>query len=548
MKVRKQITGMLLGACVASSALGYTISGGTIEAFDGVSTNMGADTVYVGYENAGNTLQIINGGTVQNGGGNVGYGYSGRSYYYHSYSSGSTTSYAYPSVSADSNHAWIDGSGSRWDNAGSVGIGYRYGNNNSVLVSNGGILSSASGSIGSGYAGSYSYSSSYYSYSSSSYYSTSSTNNSLTVTGAGSRWDNAGTLAMGVMNGNSNSLRIENGGVVTNTSATVGQGRAYTSYSWGSSSAGSGNDNKVVVDGEGSTWNNSGNILLGNNNANGNSISISNGGVVTGGSLEIGKGSYSSGLARADNNIVSVSGSGSLMDITGSITIGNAYAQGNTLSVGDGGTVSAGSLSIATGNSVTLDQGGRLLLTGDFNSAQPGLLSANGGVLSVEGMVSGFTNLNANVRLETANLNGPLTVHGIFAPGNSPADSIVNGALTIANDGTLEMELGGHVLGSEYDHLTVTGAANLDGTLDIVFLDGFSPTNGASFDLFNWDGGTSGTFSNITSSALPGGLSWDTSELYTTGTISVIPEPATLAFLGIFGSGLLIVRRFFPSV
>lgn len=31
-------------------------------------------------------------------------------------------------------------------------------------------------------------------------------------------------------------------------------------------------------------------------------------------------------------------------------------------------------------------------------------------------------------------------------------------------------------------------------------------------------------------------------------TIEAIPEPATLAFVGIFGGGLWLVRRFFPSV
>lgn len=31
-------------------------------------------------------------------------------------------------------------------------------------------------------------------------------------------------------------------------------------------------------------------------------------------------------------------------------------------------------------------------------------------------------------------------------------------------------------------------------------------------------------------------------------TVNVIPEPSTLAFVGIFGGGLWVVRRFFPSV
>jgi len=73
--------------------------------------------------------------------------------------------------------------------------------------------------------------------------------------------------------------------------------------------------------------------------------------------------------------------------------------------------------------------------------------------------------------------------------------------------------------------LTVTGSSSLDGELDVVFIDGFSPTNGTSFNLFNWkDGHVTGTFSATNLPALSGGLEWETAELYGFGTLSVIPE------------------------
>ncbi len=165
-----------------------------------------------------------------------------------------------------------------------------------------------------------------------------------------------------------------------------------------------------------------------------------------------------------------------------------------------------------------------------------------GSELSVEGQLSGLSNLESGRRLETPDLLGNLTVHGIFAPGTSPADSIVDGDLTIASDGTLEMELAGYVLGAEYDRLTITGFSTLDGLLDIVSLGGFSATNGASFNLFSWDGGVSGTFSDVSTTALSGGQYWDTSELYTTGQLSVIPEPGSIGLLGL-GSGILLFAR-----
>ena len=49
----------------------------------------------------------------------------------------------------------------------------------------------------------------------------------------------------------------------------------------------------------------------------------------------------------------------------------------------------------------------------------------------------------------------------------------------------------------------------------------YLPNAGASFDLLDWTSYFSGTFSNILLPALSG-LTWDTSQLYSTGVISVV--------------------------
>ncbi len=90
---------------------------------------------------------------------------------------------------------------------------------------------------------------------------------------------------------------------------------------------------------------------------------------------------------------------------------------------------------------------------------------------------------------------------------------------------------------SQYDQIKVTGQLVLAGDLDLVLLDGFQPQAGESFQLFN--GPLSGTFSQLTLPTLGNGLNWNTSNLDANGTISVTPEPSTLALLAAGAFGLL---------
>jgi hypothetical protein len=119
--------------------------------------------------------------------------------------------------------------------------------------------------------------------------------------------------------------------------------------------------------------------------------------------------------------------------------------------------------------------------------------------------------------------------------------------LTLDGTGILAIELYGY---SDNDKL-----ANDDG-LDLLSLESsrtvqFSfnnwgeaeaATNGTVFTIFeNW-GSCAGSADNITVLGLDGqGI--DTSNLLIDGTITVIPEPATLGLVVLMGGGILFVRR-----
>ncbi len=133
--------------------------------------------------------------------------------------------------------------------------------------------------------------------------------------------------------------------------------------------------------------------------------------------------------------------------------------------------------------------------------------------------------------------------NGTFAPGLSP--SCVDGTnFFFGSSSNLEMEIGGLVRCAEYDAIRASGLLALDGTLDVILINGFDPDLGDTFDLFDW-GTLDGEFANFDLPTLNAGLRWDLSGLYTTGTLSVsaVPEPACLLFAGFGAIGYSLRRR-----
>lgn len=115
--------------------------------------------------------------------------------------------------------------------------------------------------------------------------------------------------------------------------------------------------------------------------------------------------------------------------------------------------------------------------------------------------------------------------------------------------GPATLQLAGLSIGiagvGEHGKLEATGtgtpaAVQRGGVLNLYLQDGFIPSHGDRFDLFDW-GLATGTFTAINLPELGEGLRWDTSELYTTGVVSVAPEPSVGALLAALS--VLLVRR-----
>ncbi len=197
-------------------------------------------------------------------------------------------------------------------------------------------------------------------------------------------------------------------------------------------------------------------------------------------------------------------------------------------------------LTLADANDAVLDSAALATLG---NGVNPGTLTANNGLtIDFGGNITGFGTLSTPNNVSkplinnghiTGSVGQPITLTGYvkgvgtfdnvnftgtFSPGLSPTLLTV-GNIALSPTSTLLMELGGTSPGSGYDQIQASGALGLGGTLQIALINGFAPAAGQSFNLFDW-AAVSGTFNTLALPALAG-LSWNTSQLYTTGVLSL---------------------------
>lgn len=208
------------------------------------------------------------------------------------------------------------------------------------------------------------------------------------------------------------------------------------------------------------------------------------------------------------------------LDVAGSIFLGQtglrigALNTSNTISGPIGGYSGNGNARLTKVGT------GTLTLTGA--NTYYGLTKVDGGTLMQNGTAPGAAEVNSGATLKgTGSFGGTVTVNsgGTLAPGASPG-KITVGGLTLTSDSTLAMELGGTTAGTQYDQVISTGAFSLAGALNVSLTNGFTPLAGQSFNLFDW-GTVSGSFSTLSLPTLSNTLGWNTSQLYTSGVLSI---------------------------
>ena len=191
---------------------------------------------------------------------------------------------------------------------------------------------------------------------------------------------------------------------------------------------------------------------------------------------------------------------------SGTETIGTLLGNGSVSL--DNHVNTAGKLILAAGNfSGVISDGG---FGGQLVKTTPGALilaginpytgdtTINGGLLQVDGSIaSANTWINAGGTLGgIGSIGGNVINAGNVSPGHSPGTLSLTGNYTQTAAGTWTEEIASN---SSFDHLAVGGTANLSGTLSIVRLNNFIPTNGTLFTILTSGSGRVGTFSSVLS-------------------------------------------------
>jgi autotransporter-associated beta strand protein/T5SS/PEP-CTERM-associated repeat protein len=186
---------------------------------------------------------------------------------------------------------------------------------------------------------------------------------------------------------------------------------------------------------------------------------------------------------------------------------------------------------------------GELLLTGA--STYTGPTSVNAGALNVAagGSLASNVTVGASGTLRgSGTIDGNVIVNGAFQPGTL---TLVNDNLSLNSSSATTLELGGTTVGS-FDRVTGISLLTLDGPISVTLTGGFNPTNGDSFDLFDFTSINTAGFNLATELTLPAlspGLSWNTGGFLSSGVLAVVPEPNSVGLLAGALVALAVRRR-----
>jgi autotransporter-associated beta strand protein len=251
---------------------------------------------------------------------------------------------------------------------------------------------------------------------------------------------------------------------------------------------------------------------------------------------------------------------------------GGGVAQTTTLAIGALGqsTTFTGTINTATNSFMTVNVVGGSFDYGSANAntstnswAGTAEVTGSSSIFEIDGPINNVTNVDANggtfdfsfnlaspfVLAANQTLSGQGTVLGtITTNGPVSLGQTINTAGNAA--ATLKIDSGSTLAGSLLEDLTAinaaddlvfgggSGAANLGGTLTVTNPNNIAFAGGQVYQILSF-GSETGTFSAVTLPTLSSNFAWDTSHLYSNGSIEIISTgPASLTWNNAGGDNL----------
>jgi len=156
---------------------------------------------------------------------------------------------------------------------------------------------------------------------------------------------------------------------------------------------------------------------------------------------------------------------------------------------------------------------------GTLNIGAPYTQTAGSTILDNANFQSNNTiNIQAGILGGVGTVIGNVNNAGTARPGASPGILTITGNFTQTASGTLDIEIGGPTVSTQYDRLVVSGVANLAGTLRLRLANGYVPPLATTFVI-------------VTYASHVGIFDLYNAECFATGQFDVIYNPTNLALV-----------------
>ncbi len=330
-------------------------------------------------------------------------------------------------------------------------------------------------------------------------------NNSMTVSGAGSKWvstwtgwGDSSTIFVG-FGGNSNTLTISNGGSVKSTHFMIGAGNTEENAE--------ANGNTITVTGSNSILDASSNVRVGYQNANNNQLNVNDGATFKSTNFYVGS-------ENAINSSATIDGAGTTWTNRNDLQVGTLFADTSSLTISGGAKATSGFGDGITNAKTNIGTWGstdsQIVISGEQSSlalrSDLAIGDANGATNSVLRIEDGGL-----LKLGDSTKTGILT----FGTGSDSVIRIDDGFFAWYGDQVTTLET--FILGGRFEIWDAENSDWIAGSLDNLFL---------RYVIGTGETETNGLYSDLNGYTI----------------ITTIPEPSTWALVALSAAGLVFAR------